>query len=314
MSADEQFTRGVYWIEVSHEFADQRIDNFLIRELKGVPKSRVYRILRKGEVRVNKGRVTPNYRLQAGDKVRIPPVKLAQQKQICLPAQGLRQRLQQRILYEDESLIVLNKPSGIAVHGGSGLSFGIIETLRVMRPEAKELELVHRLDRETSGCLMLCKRRSLLRELHSALRHQRIEKYYSALLQGKLAAHWKEQAPLKKNVLTSGERLVRVDKEGKSAVTLFKRIEQYSQCGLAEILLKSGRTHQIRVHAAHGGHVLAGDEKYGDRHFNASLRQKGLKRLFLHAHRLQLPEMEKLQQREFVAPLDEELLAVLERI
>ncbi|HBC58495.1 MAG TPA: 23S rRNA pseudouridine(955/2504/2580) synthase [Gammaproteobacteria bacterium] len=314
MTAAENSIRGVYWVEVSNEFAEQRIDNFLIRELKGVPKSRIYRILRKGEVRVNKRRVAPNYRLQAGDQVRIPPIKLQQGKPVHAPNQGLRQYLQQRILYEDESLIVLNKPSGIAVHGGSGLSFGVIETLRAMRSDAQQLELVHRLDRETSGCLMICKRRSLLRELHSALREQKVNKYYLALLQGELPHRWRENAPLKKNLLSSGERIVKVNEEGKAALTLFQLVEQYSECGLAEIQLKSGRTHQIRVHAAYGGHALAGDEKYGDRKFNSRLKEQGLNRLFLHASRLELPALEKLQQRVFVAPLDEELVLVLENL
>ena len=266
----------------------QRIDNFLLRHLKGVPKSHLYRVLRRGEVRVNKGRVRADYRLQGGDLVRIPPLRAAAPRgPVVAPVEQLR-RIEGSVFYEDDRLIVIDKPAGLAVHGGSGLSYGLIETLRQLRP-GSELELVHRLDRDTSGCLVVSKRRSTLRNLHDLIRRGEMEKRYLALILGSLD---REQitvdAPLVKNVLKGGERLVRVDPaEGKSARTVFRRLRRLRLddgiATLVEARLLTGRTHQIRVHAAHLGTPLAGDTKYGDFEANRRLKAFGLSRLFLHA-------------------------------
>ncbi|MGE5154789.1 MAG: RluA family pseudouridine synthase [Bdellovibrio bacteriovorus] len=278
-------------VRVDEESVGQRIDNFLLRHLKGVPKSHLYRVLRRGEVRVNKGRVKADYRLQGGDLVRIPPVRAAEPRAAGLaPSEQLR-RIERSVLYEDERLLVIDKPAGLAVHGGSGLSYGLIETLRQLRPGA-ELELVHRLDRDTSGCLVVSKRRSTLRNLHELIREGGMEKRYLALILGDLASgQVRVDAPLVKNVLTGGERLVRVDRaEGKPARTLFRRLRRLPFEGgvatLVEAELLTGRTHQIRVHAAHLGSPLAGDPKYGDFEANRRLKALGLPRLFLHAHAL----------------------------
>jgi 23S rRNA pseudouridine955/2504/2580 synthase len=269
--------------------AGQRVDNFLLRELKGVPKSRIYNLLRRGEVRVNKGRVKAEYRLQDGDQVRIPPIRMATVEAAPggAPSQGLQQRLTAAILFEDDGLLVLDKPAGLAVHGGSGLSYGLIEALRAMRPEARFLELVHRLDRDTSGCIMVAKKRSALVALHAALRGDGVDKRYLALVSG----HWAQArrrvaAPLEKNTLQSGERMVRVSTGGKEALTEFQVVERFAQATLVEARPVTGRTHQIRVHAQYAGHPLACDDKYGDREADARFREQGLRRLFLHAHSL----------------------------
>lgn len=269
--------------------AGQRVDNFLLRELKGVPKSRIYNLLRRGEVRVNKGRVKAEYRLQDGDQVRIPPVRTAAAEvaPTGAPSQGLQQRLTAAILFEDDGLLVLDKPAGLAVHGGSGLSYGLIEALRAMRPEARFLELVHRLDRDTSGCIMVAKKRSALVALHAALRGDGVDKRYLALVAGQWArARRRVAAPLEKNTLQSGERMVRVSTAGKEALTEFQVIEQFAQATLVEARPITGRTHQIRVHAQYAGHPLACDDKYGDREADVRFREQGLRRLFLHAHSL----------------------------
>jgi 23S rRNA pseudouridine955/2504/2580 synthase len=271
-------------LTVDPEFAGQRIDNFLVARIKGVPRSHLYRVLRRGEVRVNKGRVKPSYRLQAGDLVRIPPVRQAELKESGRPPEATLRSLADAVLYEDDRLVVIDKPAGLSVHGGSGLSFGLIEVLRLERPDTP-LELVHRLDRDTSGCLILSKRRSTLRDLHGALRDNAMDKRYLALLAGNLPrVETVVDAPLLKNTLRSGERLVRVDAEqGKPARTIFRRLRQFGGATLAEVRLLTGRTHQIRVHAAYLGAPLAGDEKYGNAEANRRFRSLGLKRLFLHA-------------------------------
>lgn len=278
-------------LEVSPEFAGQRIDNFLRNQLKGVPKTLIYRILRKGEVRVNKGRIKPEYKLQAGDLVRVPPLRLAERDEPAPLAQGLLERLEAAIVYEDKALIVLNKPAGIAVHGGSGLSYGVIEALRQLRPDAKELELVHRLDRDTSGLLMVAKKRSMLRHLHQELRGDGVDKRYMALVRGRWEAGKKQvNAPLLKNTLRSGERMVEVTDEGKEALTLFRVLRRFGDFAtLVEARPVTGRTHQIRVHARHAGHAIAGDSKYGDEDFSREIRELGGKRLFLHAYGLKVP-------------------------
>ncbi len=282
---------SVQMLEVSPEFAGQRIDNFLRNQLKGVPKTLIYRILRKGEVRVNKGRIKPEYKLQAGDLVRVPPLRLAERDEPAPLAQGLLERLEAAIIYEDKALIVLNKPAGIAVHGGSGLSYGVIEALRQLRPDTKELELVHRLDRDTSGLLMVAKKRSMLRHLHQELRGDGVDKRYMALVRGRWETGKKQvSAPLLKNTLRSGERMVEVTDEGKEALTLFRVLRRFGDFAtLVEARPVTGRTHQIRVHARHAGHAIAGDSKYGDEDFSREIRELGGKRLFLHAYGLKVP-------------------------
>ncbi|EIJ41494.1 pseudouridine synthase, RluA family [Beggiatoa alba B18LD] len=303
----------VSYLEVTDNHAGQRIDNFLFTQLKGVPKSHVYRILRSGEVRVNKGRIKPDYRLQAGDVVRLPPVQTATRTAVT-PHQQVLETLQASILYEDAKLLVINKPSGLAVHGGSGVQYGVIEGLRALYPDANFLELVHRLDRETSGCLMVAKKASVLRQLHAFLREADMNKQYIALVRGKWSARTKQvNAPLRKNVLQSGERVVRVHVEGKPSLSEFRVVECFEKATLVQVHPVTGRTHQIRVHASHEGHPIAGDEKYGDEDFNRALRQQGLNRLFLHAAELtiQLPEQKPLTVK---APLPEPLVAVLAQL
>lgn len=283
MTASEAPGRVAYW-EAEEGDAGQRIDNFLLRRLKGVPRSVIYRILRRGEVRVNARRIGPEYRLATGDRVRVPPVRTAAERPAPQPGPALATVLAGAVLYEDGRLLVVNKPAGLAVHGGSGLSFGVIEALRALRPGEHELELVHRLDRDTSGCLMIAKRRSLLRLLHSLQRDGRIEKRYLALLAGR----WRRgtarvDVPLRKSVLQGGERMVRVAADGKDAVTEFRVVQRYGDSTLVEAGLVTGRTHQIRVHAAHLGTPILGDAKYGDAEANRRCRQLGLRRLFLHA-------------------------------
>jgi 23S rRNA pseudouridine955/2504/2580 synthase len=314
MSESKQ-NSSVRQVLVDEDDAGQRIDNFLLRCLKGVPKSHIYRILRKGEVRVNKGRIRANYRLQTGDTVRIPPLRLAEREEKPPPGARLLEQLQQAILYEDKRLLVLNKPSGVAVHGGSGLNYGVIEALRLLRPEERQLELVHRLDRDTSGCLLVAKRRSALRTLHELLRQNSVDKRYVALVSGR----WEKDrvnvdAPLQKNQLQGGERIVRVSQEGKPAQTLFRVRERFSQATLVEARLVTGRTHQIRVHLAHLGTPIVGDEKYGDAEANRHMRGLGLKRLFLHAESIGLRWPEEKEKLRVEAPLQESLKQLLDKL
>ncbi|MFT0213743.1 23S rRNA pseudouridine(955/2504/2580) synthase RluC [Pseudomonas sp. F1_0610] len=280
-----QISTGVQLLEVAPGLEGQRIDNFLRTRLKGVPKTMIYRILRKGEVRVNKGRIKPDYKLKAGDVVRVPPIRVNETDEPAPIAQGLLDRLQAAIVYEDKALIVLNKPAGIAVHGGSGLNYGVIEALRQIYPKYTELELVHRLDRDTSGLLMVAKKRSMLRYLHEQLRGDGITKRYLALVRGSWPASRKQvAAPLLKSNLRSGERMVEVNPEGKEALTTFKVVRRFGNFAtLVEASPITGRTHQIRVHARYAGHSIAGDAKYGDDDFTKEIRQLGGKRLFLHA-------------------------------
>ena len=302
-------------LEISSEHAGQRLDNFLLSELKGAPRSLIYRILRTGEVRLNGGRVQPGRRLQAGDRLRIPPLRLAERDERPFrPPPGLAKRLWEAVLYEDRELLVLDKPAGLAVHKGSGLDYGVIEILRALRPEEPFLELAHRLDRETSGCLVLARTTTALRRIQEALRAGQVEKRYLALVRG----YWNHGSrevsqPLRRNVLRGGERMVEVVDDGKPARTRFRPISLFRMASLLEADIATGRTHQIRVHAAHVGHPLAGDDKYGDAAFNRTLaEQHGLHRLFLHAHSLILP----LGGREIAvsAPLDTELKAVLDSL
>ncbi|MBV7415100.1 23S rRNA pseudouridine(955/2504/2580) synthase RluC [Aeromonas encheleia] len=293
-------------IEAEHE--GQRIDNFLKTQLKGVPKSLIYRILRKGEVRVNKKRIKPEYKLCPGDEVRVPPVRVAEKNELPSANLGSIQRLESQILFEDEAMIVLNKPSGMAVHGGSGLSFGVIEGLRALRPEARFLELVHRLDRDTSGVLLVAKKRSALRSLHEQLRVKTMRKQYLALVRGQWQSHVKVvNAPLRKNDLQSGERVVRVNSDGKPSETRFRIARQFAEATLVECSPITGRTHQIRVHTQHAGHPIACDDKYGEAAFDEKMRAQGLKRLFLHAWKLSFTHPADGREMQVEAPLAPEL-------
>jgi 23S rRNA pseudouridine955/2504/2580 synthase len=301
-------------VRIGDEQAGQRLDNFLLRELKGVPKSRIYRLLRKGEVRVNGGRSTPTYKLSAGDEVRLPPVRTAAEVDDGPPARRLLDQLEAAIIYEDDGLLVLNKPPGIAVHGGSGIRHGVIEGLRALRPSAPFLELVHRLDRDTSGCLLIAKRRSRLRELHELLREGGIEKRYLALLAGRLPrGPVPVEASLDKFQLQGGERIVRVADAGKQARTVFRAVERFGDATLAEARIDTGRTHQIRVHGAYLTHPVVGDDKYGDREVNKAFRPFGVRRLFLHAHGLTVHWANKAPL-VLEAPLYDDLQEVLTRL
>jgi pseudouridine synthase, RluA family len=307
--------QSVSFLEIGEEAAGQRIDNFLLSHLKGVPRSHIYRTLRKGEVRVNRGRIGPDYRLQKGDVVRLPPVRRRWTTVPREPHTNTLQRLQSALLYEDDGLLILNKPAGIAVHGGSGVSYGVIEALRALRPNASGLALVHRLDQQTSGCLMVAKKRSLLRALHDLLRRGALEKRYLALVSGRLrGCESRVCAPLRKNVVRGGERVVSVSENGKQAVSRFRLIANYGFASLVEVILVTGRTHQIRVHARHIGHPVAGDEKYGDPTFNRRIGKVGLGRLFLHAQALSFIHPATGRELYVSAPLDEALERVLSRL
>jgi 23S rRNA pseudouridine955/2504/2580 synthase len=288
-------------LEVGEEAAAQRIDNFLLRHLKGVPKSHVYRVLRSGEVRVNSGRVKPEYRLQPGDRVRVPPIRISQKPPAAKPAEF-------PVVYEDAALLVVDKPAGTAVHGGSGVSFGVIESLRAARPQAKFLELVHRLDRDTSGLLIVAKKRSALIELHRMLRDGEIEKVYLTVAKG----HWEGKAreireSLHKYVNAKGERRVSVREDGISAVTRVKRLKANADFSFLEVALLTGRTHQIRVHLSHAGHPVLGDDKYGDFELNHRLEKAGVRRLFLHASRLAFSHPLSKESVKLEAPLPLEI-------
>ena len=305
---------GVRYITVGADYSGQRLDNYLIRELKGVPRTRLYRALRKGEIRVNKGRVKADYRLVEGDVLRLPPLRVPSPTAPAPIPLYWSATLEQRVVFEDPGLLVIDKPSGLAVHGGSGLSFGLIECLRAMRPQERYLELVHRLDRDTSGLILIARKPAVLRALHERLRNDRVDKRYLALVAGNWPRNRRVvEAPLAKNVLKSGERMVRVSREGKPAVTEFSVVERLPGATLVEAKPVTGRTHQIRVHALHAGFPLLGDDKYGDERGRALCREIGLKRLFLHAASLRfgLPGQGPLV---LEAPLDVELRPALDPI
>ncbi|HGY2266010.1 23S rRNA pseudouridine(955/2504/2580) synthase RluC [Morganella morganii] len=306
MKTDNQ---TVQFVVVSGDEAGQRIDNFLLARLKGVPKSMIYRIIRKGEVRVNKGRIKPEYKIADGDSIRIPPVRVAEKNDAPVSAKLDKvSALAECVLYEDDHILVINKPAGTAVHGGSGLSFGVIEAMRALRPEARFLELVHRLDRDTSGILLIAKKRSALRALHEQLRLKQMQKDYLALVRGQWQSSVKVvQAPLLKNILQSGERVVKVSPEGKPSETRFKVEERFEAATLVKASPVTGRTHQIRVHTLHAGHPIAFDNRYGDAQFDAQLKGTGLNRLFLHAAALAFTHPSTGVAMRLQAPLDEKL-------
>ncbi len=310
---------GVKTVTVPADREGQRLDNFLLGQLKGAPRSLIYKIIRDGQVRVDGKRAKPDTRLPAEAQVRIPPVKIEQADPNRAPPKGMLERLAASIVFEDKSLLVLNKPSGIATHGGSGVSFGVIEGLRALRT-GEPLELVHRLDRDTSGVLVLAKKRSALLQLQALMRGQDDdegpEKQYLALLVGKMpSGTMTVQAPLQKSVLQGGERMVRVDPKGKPSVSHFTLLERRGGHSFCKVRIETGRTHQIRVHAAHIGHPVAGDDKYGDKDANRKLAaQFGLKRLFLHAASMQFALDDGRMPYTLNAPLAPELNDVLNRL
>jgi 23S rRNA pseudouridine955/2504/2580 synthase len=310
----------VQFVTVDDVFAGQRIDNFLLRHLKGVPKSRIYRILRKGEVRVNKARVKPDYRIEPGDLVRIPPIRQAATKPSVIVSQTLQAHLANAVVFEDERLMVINKPTGLAVHGGDGVNLGLIEALRQVRSDCRYLELVHRLDRDTSGCVMVAKKRSELRYLQDLLRHSgSIDKTYQALVIGA----WPDSLtridqPLLRTESADGNRVVKVASDGKASATVFKLLKRFNvpQVGALSLISAkplTGRTHQIRVHAQFAGHSLVGDEKYGNDAINARLRKLAPLNLCLHAESLRIPRADGAEI-WVQAPLREELIQLIEQL
>ena len=316
MAANEGQTGGpgVRLVRVDDEREGQRVDNFLLGQLKGAPRSLIYRILRTGEVRINGKRAKPDTRLAGGDEVRIPPVRLDPPTDRGEPPGGPMERLAASIVFEDRALLALDKPSGIATHGGSGISFGAIEMLRKLRP-GEPLELVHRLDRDTSGLLVVAKKRSALTELQRLIREGRLEKRYLTLLVGPIPVKpFTVDAPLLKSTLQGGERMVRVDPEGKASVSHFRLIERAGEHSYTEVRIDTGRTHQIRVHAASTGHPVAGDEKYGDKDANKALKAAGLKRMFLHAASLRFALKDGEQPYVLNAPLPDDLRRVVDRL
>lgn len=310
MNLPNQENSSVTYILATADDAGQRLDNFLIKNLKGVPKSMIYRIIRSGEIRVNKGRVKPSSRIEANDSVRIPPIRrdAITENPAANPSHAALDSVAAAIIHEDSSLLVLNKPSGFAVHGGSGLNYGLIEALRVLRPNAPYLELVHRLDRDTSGCILIAKKRSRLRTLHQLLRANTMDKRYLLLVEGEVSWQTKRvDIALAKNILQSGERMVFADPNGKHALTHFSALAKGNGFSLLEARLETGRTHQIRVHCAASGFPICGDDKYGNRQLNRELDKKGLKRLFLHAFSLSWREADLPNVCYFEAALPDEL-------
>lgn len=304
----------VRFVTVSADDDGMRLDNYLMRELKGVPKSHVYRIIRSGEVRIDKGRVKPNSRLSAGCVVRIPPVRTAS-RSAARPPDALIDRVLAAIIHERDGVMALNKPAGLAVHGGSGVSFGLIEVLRHARADDR-LELVHRIDRETSGLLLVAQGRKVLGAMQAALNAEAAEKRYLALVHGA----WPESlsrvtAPLERDRERGGERMVEVAEGGRRAESFFAIQRQFADSSLLNVRITTGRTHQIRVHAAHNGHPVLGDDKYGDREANQRARDRGLKRMFLHAWRLRLPGLGPSGAAlELEAPLAPELVTYMESL
>ncbi|MDX1496435.1 MAG: RluA family pseudouridine synthase [Salinisphaeraceae bacterium] len=310
-------------LQISQDQAGQRVDNFLFRELKNVPKSHIYRLLRSGQVRLNGGRIKPTRKLQAGDELRIPPVRLPDSKAPRRVPDAGREEVLASIIHEDAGLLVLSKPSGWAVHGGTGVPYGIIEALRQARDDIDYLELAHRLDRETSGCLLLAKNRDMLTALHAGLRNDGNaavhDKFYVCLVAGQWSGGERRvDLPLAAQQVEGEERMVKVDHDnGRPAESYFQLLEQFADCALMQVRITTGRMHQIRVHAQALGHPVLADRKYGDRRVNQQMRKYGLKRMFLHAARVRLKlENAPVQNKnlDFEAPLPAELETVLERL
>lgn len=306
LDTDNQVPR-VRFVEIEAELAGQRVDNYLVRECRGVPKSHIYKAIRSGEVRVNKGRVSNDYRLEAGDLLRIPPMRLAQRDEpLPIPPAVFP------IIYEDQHLLVINKPQGVAVHGGSGVSFGVIEQLRASRPSERFLELGHRLDRDTSGLLIIAKRRAALVHIHDMFREGQIDKFYQALVVGDWVNDRQHiRDPLLRWMTASGERRVKVHPDGKRSHTIINLVKRFGDYSLLEADLKTGRTHQIRVHLANLGFSIVGDDKYGSDRVREEFARLGFKRMFLHASALKMQHPITGQQLKLAAPLPEECLAIL---
>lgn len=305
----------VRYVRVTDDQVGQRIDNFLRTQFKGVPKSHIYRLIRKGEVRVNKKRVEAAYKLGLADNIRLPPIVLQEKAKEIPPSQNTAHLLQSRILYEDQHLIIINKPAGMSVHAGSTIRVGVIEAIKHLYPQYPHLELAHRLDSETSGCLILAKKKKILREIHMLLREGKVKKIYQTFTMGQ----WKPseltvKLPLHKAYRDGGKHVVEVKAEGKAAHTIFHPLAVAKEGTLMEVALLTGRTHQIRVHAASQHHPIACDDRYGDVSFNKTMREKGLKRMFLHAYSIDfiLPSLN--QRITVTAPLDADLVTFLAKI
>jgi 23S rRNA pseudouridine955/2504/2580 synthase len=310
-----QVAAKVQQLTAGERGAGQRLDNFLARILKDVPKTHIFRVIRKGEVRVNGKRAKPDTRLLANDIVRVPPVRVGADAPPRRAPPAMVQGLTGAIVYEDPRLLVIDKPAGVAVHGGSGVSFGVIEALRAARPD-ETLELVHRIDRDTSGLLLISRKPAALRTLHALMRDGKVEKRYLALVKGKWELGRKRlDVPLRTDIRVGGERTVKAHESGKDAVSVFKPVQFFGRnASLVEVALETGRTHQIRVHAAHAGYPLAGDEKYGDADFNEKMKASGLSRMFLHAHHVSFTWPETGMEFSASAPLPPELAAVLDAL
>lgn len=303
----------VRFVTIDEGREGQRLDNFLLAELGRPPKSVIYKMIRKGEVRINKGRCKPDNKLSIGDVVRIPPFEVELEDKPLHVGDQTLEKVKQAIIYENNEFMIINKPSGLAVHGGSGLKFGLIEALRQIFPDLKQMELVHRLDRDTSGCILVAKKRSALREFHRMLRDGEMDKRYWALVDGRWPTRKKVvSAPLKKNELRSGERVVRVAEDGKESTTEFDVLRRFAESTLIEARPITGRTHQIRVHAQYAGHPLIGDDKYCEDSINQRYKDKGIRRLFLHAHSLTFSW--KKQTVSVQAPLEDDLMLALENL
>ncbi|MCZ6502789.1 MAG: RluA family pseudouridine synthase [Gammaproteobacteria bacterium] len=305
---------SVQLLEIEEDFAGQRVDNYLLKLLKGVPKSRIYRIMRRGEVRLNGKRIKPGTRLQAGDQLRIPPVRVSETNESRNVY--LEKNVEKTILYEDEVMLIINKPVGVAVHGGSGISAGIIESLRYTRPQDRHLELVHRLDRGTSGCLMIAKRRSHLKLLHAELRHKNgLKKYYQVITHGNWPLRKQHiNAPIARNILRSGERVSRVQAGGKECLTEFRSLARNGEFSVLEAKPITGRTHQIRVHCRYAGFPVVGDDKYGLEDADRKLQHRGMKRMMLHASRLEIPALGDYPAIQVEAPADGQMQRLVDEI
>lgn len=308
----QQSYSKVRYLQVDEQHSGQRIDNYLRVQLKGLPKTAIYKLLRKGQVRVNKRRIKAEYRLQNGDEVRIPPIRDPKEQDKVQVPKGLVQELDNWILYEDEYLMAINKPAGLAVHKGSNVNFGLIDVLRQARPNAPFLELVHRLDRETSGCLLIAKTRDALLELHNLIRDHQLQKRYLALVANNWRGGGRQIETSLQNDKQAVQRKIRVEEDGRLAISYFKPLKRYESATLMEIEIKTGRTHQIRVQAAHLEHPILGDRKYGNHALNREWKKKGLKRMFLHANELSFQLPVSGRKYDLKAPLDEGLSTLLE--